>query len=78
MTTIELKKRLIDKIQKTDNNSLLEDAFRLFDLETEDIKVYKLSSEQKNAIAESREQIKNGKFLTDKQANEEIDEWLNK
>ena len=78
MSTIELKKRLIDKIQKTENEGLLEEAYRLLELETSDIETYKLNDNQKLIVEESRQQIKNGQFLTDKQANNEIDEWLNK
>ena len=78
MSTTELKKRLIDKIQKTDNENLLEEAYRLLELETQDIEVYKLTDDQRKAINEARQQIKNGEFLTDEQANKEIDEWLNK
>ena len=78
MSTTELRKRLIDKIQKTENESLLEEAYRLFELETQDIEIYKLSEEQRNVVNEARQQIKTGKSLTDDQANKEIDEWLNK
>lgn len=78
MSSAELKKRLIDKIQKTDNENLLEEAFRLLQLESEDIEIYKLSDEQKSAVNEAREQIKRGEFLTDDEANKDIDEWLNK
>ena len=69
MSTSELKKRLIDKIKETDNNNLLEEAFRLLQLESEDIEAYKLSEDQKNAVNEARQQIKNGQFLTDDEAN---------
>ena len=78
MSAIELKKRLIDKIQKTDNENLLGEAYRLLELETEDIEIYKLNDEQRKAINEARQQIKNGQFLTDEKSNLEIDEWLNK
>lgn len=78
MSSAELKKRLIDKIQKTDNKNLLEEAFRLLQMESEDIEVYKLSEDQKNAVNEARQQIKNGQFLTDDEANKDIDEWLGK
>ncbi len=71
MSTTELRKRLIDKIQETDNEKLLE-------LETENIDVYKLTVDQRKAVAEARQQIKDGKFLTDDQANNEIDGWLSK
>ena len=78
MSTLEFRKRLIAKIQKTENNTLLEEAFRLFELEAEDLEVYKLNEDQKKAVDEAREQIKTGNFLTNDQADKEIDEWLNK
>jgi hypothetical protein len=76
MSTIELRKRLIDKIQKTDNEDLLAEAYRLLELETEDIEIYKLNNDQRKAITEARQQIKSGQFLTDEQSKKEIDEWL--
>lgn len=78
MSTVELRRRLIDKIQKTENKTLLQEAFRLLDLESEDIEVYKLNDDQRKAVEEARQQIKNGQFLTEDKANSEIDEWLNK
>ena len=77
MTEIELKKRLIEKIQHTQDERILEEAYRLLEMESEDINVYRLNDEHKKAIAEARKQIKNGQFLTEGQANKEIDEWLN-
>lgn len=77
MSTMELRKRLIEKIQKTDNVRLLEEAVTLFELETQDIKVHKLTDDQQRAIDEAKQQIKNGQFLTDEQANREVDELLN-
>ena len=76
MSTPELRKRLIDKIQKTENENLLQEASRLLNIETEDLEVYKLNSNQQQAIQEARDQIKNGQFLTDQEATNEIDGWL--
>jgi hypothetical protein len=78
MSTGELRRRLIEKIKMTENDELLQEAYRLLELETEDIEIYKLTKEQRIAIAEGRLQIKNGKSLTDDQANNEIDGWLDK
>ncbi|HSZ85441.1 MAG TPA: hypothetical protein VK787_05385 [Puia sp.] len=78
MSTSELKERLIEKIQKTDNENLLEEACRLLDLETAEIEKYEFSDEEKSQVNESRLQIKQGKFLTNDEANKETDEWLNK
>lgn len=76
MSTAELKNRLIEKIQNTQDGRILEEAYRLLDLENEDIDVFELNDAQKRAISEAREQIKNGQFLTEEAANQEIDEWL--
>jgi hypothetical protein len=78
MSATELRKRLIDKIQQTENKDLLAEAYRLLEMETEDIEMYKLNDLQKKAVNEAREQIQNGQFLTDEQSNTDIDEWLNK
>jgi hypothetical protein len=78
MSTIELRKRLIDKVQTTQDERVLEEAYRLLEIETEDIEIYKLSDNQKKAISQARQQVKDGQFLTSEQANTEIDEWLSK
>jgi hypothetical protein len=78
MSTIELRRRLIDKIQKTENEDLLAEAYRLLELETGDIEMYKLNDDQRKAIDEARQQINSGQFLTDEHSNKEIDEWLSK
>ena len=78
MKTIEIKKKLINEINLSKNKNLLEEFYRFLNLENEIEETYKLDSEQKIAIAEARKQIKNGDYLTNEQANQEIDEWLNK
>jgi hypothetical protein len=78
MSTIELRKRLIEKIKVTDDNQLLEEASRLLDVEIVESEVYMLNDQQKMAIEESRKQIINGAYLTDEASNKEIDEWLSK
>jgi hypothetical protein len=78
MSTLELRKRLIDKIQKTENDDLLKELYRLLQMETEDIEIYKLNDSQKKAVHEARLQINNGQFLTNELANKEIDQWLSK
>lgn len=76
MSTVELRKRLIEKIQATSDDHLLEEANRLFEIETEELDIYLLNDEQKTIIGQSRQQISQGKFISDEQANKEIDEWL--
>jgi hypothetical protein len=77
MSTVELRKRIMEEIQKTDNAGLLNEVYRLLSLEGSDIEKYKLNDEQHSAIQEAREQYKAGKFQPSDQADKEIDEWLN-
>ena len=78
MSAIELRKKLIEKIAKNENEDLLNEIYRLLEMETSDIEIYKVSSDQMDAITEARNQIKNGEFLTDEEADKEIAEWLKK
>ena len=76
MRTAEIKKKLIDKINLSDNKNLLEDFYNFLTLENEIQDTYKLDGEQKSAIQEARNQIKNGDYLTNEEANHEIDKWI--
>jgi hypothetical protein len=76
MTVTELKKRLIGKINQTENNELLEEMYRLISNEETANSIYKLSGEQSLAIEEAQKQYKEGQFLKGEKADEEIDEWL--
>ena len=78
MKTMEIKKKLINEINLSNNKSLLEEFYRFINLENEIQDVFHLNAEQLIAIEEAREQIKNGDYLTNDIANQEIDEWLNK
>lgn len=62
----------------TKSDDLLEEAYRLLEIESEDIEIYKLNSDQMIAIKEAKNQIKKGQVLTDEEADKEIDEWLKK
>jgi predicted transcriptional regulator len=78
MSTIELRNKVIDKIKKIDNEDLLNEVNRLIEIETSDLEVYKFNDEQKAAIEEAENQIRNGEFLTDEEATKDIDKWLKK
>ncbi len=54
----------------------LKELYRFHNLKIEGPETYKLSNEQNCASAEARTQIKNGDCLTNEQANQEIDKWL--
>jgi hypothetical protein len=78
MTAPELKKRLIRKINQTQNNELLEEMYRLIANEDTHNDIYELSDEQKTAVEEGQLQFKNGQFLKSEDADNEIEQWLGK
>jgi hypothetical protein len=78
MTVTDLKHKLINKINQTSDNSLLEELYRLLTIDESEFEVLKLTNEQKRDIEIGMKQFRNGQFLTKEQADLEIDEWLSK
>lgn len=77
METLEIKRKLIDEINSSNNRDLLEEFYHFLNLENNLQESYKLSDDQKMIIEEARVQIKKGDYLTNQEANENIDQWLN-
>ena len=78
MLTLELKKQLIEKIESTDDNAILEEVYRILDIGEDNFDIYHLSSEQRLAIDAGLEDIKNGRVISHDEAKKEIEEWLSK
>lgn len=78
MTRVELKNKVIGRINQIENDDLLAEVYRLLETGDEKFEIYKLSDQQEKAIDEAEEQIKKGEYISNKQANKDIDEWLNK
>jgi predicted transcriptional regulator len=73
---IELKQRLIAKINDTHNLELMEQLSEIIDFESDEI--YILSPEEKAAVKEGIGQIDNGSFFTNEEARKIIDKCLGK
>nr|WP_295931295.1 hypothetical protein [uncultured Dyadobacter sp.] len=76
MSTAGLKERLIGRIREIEDEDILAEAYRLLGAESDMDELQVLTTEQKAAVEEARSQIRNGVFLTNEQADDEIDEWL--
>ncbi len=76
MKTVEIKEKLINAINSSTNKNLLEELYYYLNQENTIQKTYRLSEEQNSAIQEARNQFKNGEYLTNEKANQEIEEWL--
>ena len=75
MSTIELKNILIKRISEINDNSFLEAIMTILDSKI-DSKVYHLTSNQKDSIIKSKQQIVNGEVFSNDQVNKEFQEWL--
>jgi len=78
MTTLQIKNKLISTIKTVKNPDVLEDLYRLLNIETEDIEKLKTPAHVKKAIAKGQKDIKEGHYFTNKEVEAEIDQWLKK
>lgn len=77
MKTAELKIDIISSIANINNISFLKEIQKLINFE-KDEKIFIVNDRQKVNITAAQLQYKNGEILSDKQANDEIDKWLEK
>ena len=78
MSSQEMKNKLIDKIQLTDDDNILEEVYRILDVSTQEVDMFILSDDQTASIDEGLRDYEEGRFLTNDEANREIEEWLKK
>ncbi|HHU26784.1 MAG TPA: hypothetical protein GXZ56_09225 [Bacteroidales bacterium] len=76
INTAELKIDLISRIAKTEEVRIIEELQNILDFEL-DNEAYELTSKQSQRISEARREYLAGKVLSEQQANEEIEQWLN-
>jgi len=78
MTTLELRNSVIGKINQINDDEILTEIYKLLNNSFDDSEIYILSDNHKISIEKAKAQISNGDFLTNEQANKDIDEWLSK
>lgn len=77
MNSAELKLNLINKITQITDVVQLKELLQLLNFQSDDT-VYYTSEDEKKAILEGRNQVKSNEILSQKDVENEIDEWLNK
>jgi len=77
MTTNQIKKLLISKIDDTNDEELLKAVYKLIDYNSSPGGIFLTNDEQKKAIISAREQIKNNEVVSNEELEKEIDKWLN-
>ncbi len=78
MTVIELKERLIENIRNTDNEEFLEHISDMFEFELNPEGVYEMIPEEIEAVKEGIDDLDNGRWISNEEANKRADEWLKK
>lgn len=76
MSTAELKIDIISRIANVNEPHIIEEVSNLLDFEL-NTEPYQLSPQQLQRVGEAKNEYASGKVLTEKQANDEIEKWLN-
>ncbi len=76
MSTLELKKLLISKIDDINDIELLKVVYKLLDYGSKSESIYHFTEEEKTDIESGIQQVKDGLVITDEEIQEEIDKWL--
>ena len=72
MVDEKLKTRLIDQIKKIDNPEIIEDIYRLLEIDLDE-SIYITNTDQKKSIHEALEQYNSGEILTNEETKEHTD-----
>jgi len=74
MTTIELKKQLINRISEIDDESFLQAIKTILDSKTQS-QVITLTKAQRQEIDESKKQIEEGEFIEQDELDQKFNQW---
>ena len=78
MSASELKSKIISKISAIEDVEILQEIFRLIDLESGINSVYRLSDDERKAVESGLRDINEGKVVSSQVADSMIKEWLKK
>ncbi len=78
MSTTEIKKNIVDKLESVQDVILLDEIYRILTLDLNmDIK-YVFSEQQLSVLNERDVAIDKGHYFTDEEADKDLEEWLKK
>jgi hypothetical protein len=78
MSVTELKLQIINKITTIEDELILEEIYRLVDLESGMDSVYRLTDDERKAIDVGLKDIKENRVYSSEAADNMIKEWLRK
>ncbi len=78
MSSTELKLQIINKITSMTDELILEEIYRLINLESEMDSMYRLSDDERKAVETGLKDVKEGRIYSSEAAENMIKEWLRK
>jgi hypothetical protein len=78
MSATELKLQIINKVTAITDELILEEIYKLVNIESEMDSIYRLTDTEKKAVDLGLADIKEGRTYTSEQADKMIKEWLKK
>jgi len=78
MSVSELKLQIINKITTIEDKLILEEIFKLVDMESEIDSIYRLTVDERKAIDIGLKDIKENRVYSSEAADNMIKEWLRK
>lgn len=78
MNTKDKKEEILQKIQSTTDEELIEEVYELLNPNAviEDIQINKLPQELQNKISRALDDFKNGRYITHDQMKQKVEQWL--
>jgi len=78
MSATELKLQIINKVTSITDELILEEIYRLVNLESEMDSIYRLSDDERKAVETGLTDVKEGRIYSSEAAENMIKEWLRK
>ena len=78
MSSSELKLQIISKITSINDELILEEIYKLVNLESDMDALYRLTDSERSAIADGLEDVKEGRVYSSEAAENMLKEWLKK
>jgi len=78
MNTIDKKEDILQRLQSTTDEQLIEDVYELVhaDEEVKSIQISSLPPELQNKITRALDDYKNGRYITHDQMKQKVEQWL--
>lgn len=78
MVTKSLKEKVLMSIENVKDDHVLQHVLDLIELENDHEAIFEFNEQQLEAIEKAKEEVLEGKTISNEAANKEIDEWLSK